>query len=78
MGDHRVRRRGLPRDVEGLMAVIIARIGVSFGGVMSGHARYTTSVVHCNSPLCTLYSVCLLLRIAMVLLAAGSEIIKKK
>lgn len=31
MGDHRVRRRGLPRDVEGLMAVIIERIGVSFG-----------------------------------------------
>lgn len=31
VGDHRVRRRGLPRDVEGLMAVIIERIGVSFG-----------------------------------------------
>lgn len=31
VGDHRVRRRDLPRDVGGLMAVIIERIGVSLG-----------------------------------------------
>lgn len=45
----------------------------------SGHARYTTSAVTATHhyALRTVY-VCLLLRIAMVRLAAGSEIIKKK